>query len=102
MRTGFLLSSGPPRTRKQPSGSPPLRIHASDHPLIQYGSMADDIEAELKAAGKELDKVRFSRSTICHQASNAANKPPGRGDRAYVGAASILSASLTLQCTDYS
>jgi hypothetical protein len=45
--------------------------------------MADDIEAELKAAGKELDKVRYSCPTICCQASSAANKPPGRGNRAY-------------------
>lgn len=28
--------------------------------------MADDIEAELKAAGKELDKVRYSCPTICY------------------------------------
>lgn len=45
------------------------------------GSMADDIEAELKAAGKELDKVRHG----CADAACAANKPPGRGNRAYVG-----------------
>lgn len=49
---------------------------------LRAEKMADEIEAELKAAGKELDKVRRQYT----KSSARTNTPPGRGNRAYVKA----------------
>lgn len=90
-RTGFLLLERTPAVSKAAERIAAVAIDALDisaSSSTQEGDMADDIEAELKAAGKELDKVRHGSTEIrC-----AADRPPGRGDRAYVGAKRISSA----------